>query len=150
VATKAELWLRLLQQAVLKPARFVGQFWYLEEIGLRRLHRFAEISHLINKVRRVALIARNAMPGVLGFPKEVLHFAGCMTAQTVGGVFFRASIESENRMLLQRFGYFGIVAMRGFDRVSMRFGGTVAGFAALDIRLVRKGQLGMRGLIEFR
>jgi len=83
-----------------QPARFIRQLRQLEEIGLWIGHiALAQVFHSIDQVRRMALVAGNAVARVFGFAEEILHLAGGVAAEAMRGVLLGAAVEREDRML---------------------------------------------------
>ena len=71
----------------MQPAGFIGKLRQLEEIRLRIAQiAFARVLHFVHQVRRVALIAGNAMAGVLGMLEKLLLLAGDVAGKAAGGV----------------------------------------------------------------
>lgn len=150
VADKTQRRLRLLQQAVVQPARFIGQLRHLKEVRLRRKQcAFAGVFHFIDQMGRVALAARQAVARVRGLGKVVLLLAGVVAGEAARGIFFGASLKRKNRMLDEGFGHFRIVAMRGLHGIAVRFSRAVAGFAAVNVVRAGEDDLGVRGFFIF-
>ena len=100
VAGKAQRGLRLFQETVVQPAVFVGQPGHLKEMSLRIGQiSAAMILYFVNEVRRVALIAGDAMSSVFGVFEKFLLFAGDVAGQTACRVFSGRATKSKDRMV---------------------------------------------------
>lgn len=101
MACKAQRGLRLFQEAVVQPTGFVRQPGHLKEVSLRiaQIRAAAMILYLLNEVRRVALIAGDAMSSVFRVFEKFLRFAGDVAGQTACRVFRSGAAKSEDRMV---------------------------------------------------
>jgi hypothetical protein len=139
VAGVAQRGFGALQQAVVQPARLVGQLRKLEEIGLGITQEtFAVVFHFIDQVRGVALIAGDAVAGVLRVREKLLLLAGVVAGQAARSVFVRGSLKGEQGVIEQRFRGGRVVAMSRLDGVGVGLRRAVTGLAAVDIVLARK------------
>ena len=90
MAAVAQSRLRFLQEAVVQPASLVGQLRKLKEmrLGIDRI-AFAEVLYIVYEVRRVALIAGDAVAGMFGMREKLLLFAADVAGKAAAGIFFR-------------------------------------------------------------
>ena len=113
VAVVAQGGLGALEHAVMPPAIFIGDLRKLEEVALGITHvAFCGVLHFIDQMGGVALVAGNAVAGVLGMLEQDSLLAGNVAGKASCGVFLRAALKRENRVLHQRLGYIGIVTVR--------------------------------------
>jgi len=149
VTGEAGFRLRLLEQAIVQPASFVRQFGDVEEVVLCVAQiAFALVLDLIHKMRRVALIAGDAMPGVRGLGKEVLLLAARVAGKAARDILFGGPAKHKERIFLERRGRFRIVSMSRLDRIRVSLSGTMARFTALDVLLAGERELGVGGLLK--
>lgn len=146
MAREAQRRLRLLQQAVVQPARFVGQLGELKKFGLWITQTSpAVVLYLVDEMRGVALVAGNPVPRVLGVFEEFLLFAGDVAGKTARGVFGGGSFKSEEREVVQCLCCGGVITVRCLDGIGMSFRWAVAALAPVNVILSREDQLGVAG-----
>jgi len=139
VARKAECRFRLLQETVMQPAGFVSKPRQLKKIPLRIAQiPFAVVFHFVNEMRGMALIAGDAVASVFGVFEKLLLFAGDVAGKAARGVFRWGTMKGEDRMVGERLGCSGVVAVRGLDSVGVGFGRTMTTFAAVNVVLAGK------------
>ena len=150
MACEAERWFRLLQQAVVQPARLVGDLRQLEEMRLRIAHIApAVVFDLVDQMGGVALIAGNPVARMFRVCEELLLFAGDMAGQTARRVFIGCPTKREQGKIFQRFGGRCVVTVRSLYSVGVRFCGPMASLATLDVFLIRENQFRVSGLSVF-
>lgn len=147
MAGVAKRGLGLLQQAVVQPTRLVSNLRQLKEIRLWIAQiPFALVPHLVHQMRRVALIAGNAVASVFRMFKKFLLFAGGVAGQAARRILRSGASKREERKILQRFRSRCVVAMCSLYRIGVCLGRTVARLAAMNVLLGRKSQRRMAGL----
>ena len=128
VAAVAELRLRGLQQFVAKPSGLVRTGNDLEKLGLGRTEpALALVLCLLDKMRRMAGIAGNALSRVAGMNEALRHLVFEVAAHAAIGVFFSRAVETENQLIRLRRLF--IVTLSRLLSLYMSSSGTVTGFA---------------------
>jgi len=101
------------------------------------------VFYFVDQVSGVALIAGNAMAGMLGVFEEFLRLAGDVAGKTARSVFGGGSFKSEKREIVQRLGGGGVITVRRLDGVRVSFRWAMAAFAPVNVVLAREDELGV-------